>query len=305
MIKGNRIYAVFLLCLMFLSCYKGNDSSFEFNLNPEKQTILVINADDAGMHKDCDRAIFDLLDAGKIQTFSMMVPGPTYHQVLKEVQRRNIPVGIHLTLTNEWQEKCGWSPVLPKSIVPSLYNPRGFMWASVEELTKNATVSDIRKELTAQIEEVHKAGIPITHMDAHMLFWHKSKKIKKIYYDLAREYGLIIIPQEYFKSAIKQRKATNKLLKKGVKTPNVYEMYYEPDFEPTQRRAQYTQFLKSLKPGITHLAVHPVYETESNTFMHDVEMRADDFDFLHSSDFDNLVEKQKVVLKNYSWIGNE
>lgn len=299
---GNKIFTILFLCASLMACQNSGERS-EFRYNRDRETILIVNADDAGMQKDCDRAIFELLDTKKIQTLSVMVPGPTFQNVVEEIKKRNLSVGVHLTLTNEWQEECAWSPVLSKDLVPSLYNSKGHMWESVEELTKNATLKDIRSELIAQITTAQRMGLSITHIDAHMLFWHKSKKIRKLYYELAREYNLVVIPQEYFKSRRKQRKTTTKLLKKGVKTPNIFEMFYTPNDSQERRASQYVSFLKTLQPGVTHLAIHPAYSTEENHFMHDQEMRADDFIFWRNLNHQSYIDDKNIVLRDYTWMG--
>ena len=49
-------------------------------------------------------------------------------------QRPDLDLGVHLTLTSEWGERYGWSPVLPRGEVPSLYNPEGLMWPTEDAL---------------------------------------------------------------------------------------------------------------------------------------------------------------------------
>lgn len=296
--KGNRIFFGLIICISLWSC-RGNGQAPDYRYNREGKTILIVNADDAGMHKDCDRAIFELLDQKKIQTLSVMVPGPNFKDAVMQIKKRGIPTGVHLTLTNEWQEKHPWSPILPKESVPSLYNEKGLMWESVDQLTKNASLKDIRKELTQQIRAAKDTGLEITHIDAHMLFWHKSRKIKALYYELAREHNLVIIPQEYFQSRKKQITSTNKLLAAGVKTPNVYEMFYKPEDKTAVQAKRYDSFIRQLKPGITHLAIHPAYKTKENQFMADQQMRYNDFTYWSGTD----TFPEHVVRQNYLWMG--
>lgn len=93
-----------------------------------QDTVFVINADDIGMHPDMDKAVFEMYEQDIVQTFSLMVPTPNFNFSARYAISNKAPVGLHLTLTNEWQEANSWTPLLSQEEVPSLYNEKGFMW---------------------------------------------------------------------------------------------------------------------------------------------------------------------------------
>jgi chitin disaccharide deacetylase len=51
-------------------------------------------------------------------------------------------LGIHLTLTFEWKN-YKWSGVSSLNEIPGLINKDGYMYASVEDFSKNAKPEDV------------------------------------------------------------------------------------------------------------------------------------------------------------------
>ena len=104
--------------------------------------------------------------------------------------------GDTLTLTCEWGEKYPWAPVLPKTDVPSLYNPEGIMWPTIEALLLHAKRKDIERELEAQINKVLDTGLKPSHLDHHMNFHHHPDLLSTVI-ELSRKYKLPMrVPEE-------------------------------------------------------------------------------------------------------------
>ena len=81
-------------------------------------------------------------------------------------------VGIHLSLTNEYQERWPWAPVLPREQVPTLYNPDGLAWSSTPEVQDHVDPREAQLEFEAQIAKAIAAGIEPTHVDSHMATYY-------------------------------------------------------------------------------------------------------------------------------------
>ena len=124
-----------------------------------KDIIVIVNIDDVGLHKDETEASFDALNFGIVKSGSIMVPCPNFNNVIGLWKKNpDIDLGVHFTLTCEWGKKYPWSPVLSKADVPSLYNPEGIMWPSLNELFQHAKRKDIHRELDAQINKILDEG---------------------------------------------------------------------------------------------------------------------------------------------------
>ncbi|BCL75690.1 hypothetical protein JHS3_14260 [Jeongeupia sp. HS-3] len=251
--------------------------------------VLIVNADDIGMHPDLDKAAFALLDKQQIQDLSIMPPTPNFAAAAKMARDRKLAVGVHLTLTNEWQDKQPWGGVLPKSDVPSLYNPQGRLWATTQEVAQHAKPAEVKKELLAQIAKVRAAGLTITHLDAHMVFWAASPALLDIYAGLARETGIPIVMQGFFMPSAEQLKATREMQASGVVTPDAYFMHYNPDQRTAQRYAGYDGWIATLPAGINHLAIHPAEDSPSaRASIADLVLRLSDFEVWSGADIQRL-----------------
>lgn len=139
---------------------------------PKDARLLVINSDDTAGHPTFTAGIQQVMPAGIVLSTSVIVNDRNEAE-LREVAALSQAhpewsVGVHLTLTNEYQHRHPWAPVLPQDRVPSLYNGQGLAWASIEELQQHARPDEVEQELRAQIDKALAAGIDVTHLDSHM-----------------------------------------------------------------------------------------------------------------------------------------
>ncbi|WP_236822596.1 polysaccharide deacetylase family protein [Andreprevotia sp. IGB-42] len=264
--------------------------------------VLIVNADDLGMHPELDRAAFRLIDKKLIQDISVMPPTPGFAKVAEMAKARGMAVGVHLTLTNEWQEKQPWGAVLPKSEVPSLYNDQGNLWASVDELVKHAKPEEVKREILAQIAKVQAAGLTVTHLDGHMLFWRGSKAFIDIYAGLARETGIPTISQ-FAGMSFEQQLALNQGIQKdlGVVTPDTFTMLYNPALRRAGMRFPgYDNVLASLPAGVNHLIIHPAEDSPgAREAIADLQLRLSDFDVWNGPEVHKVIQQKKLKLTNY------
>ena len=74
---------------------------------------VAFRADDAGSCESANLAIAEAIDAGIVKNVSVMACGPALeHAVSLLKERRDIDIGLHVTLNAEWV-KAKWPPVLP------------------------------------------------------------------------------------------------------------------------------------------------------------------------------------------------
>ena len=151
---------------------------------------LVIHHDDLGGSHAANMAFVELSEAGVVTAGSVMVPCPWFPEVAAIARERpELSVGVHLTLTAEWQT-FRWRPLT--GVAPNgLTDQDGFFWRSVAE-ARAADAAAVEAELRAQILIALDAGIDVTHLDSHMgTVW--QPEFVDIYARLGEEFRLPIV----------------------------------------------------------------------------------------------------------------
>src|SRR5512132_1079929 len=135
---------------------------------PRDAKLLILHADDLGFAHSIDVASFDALDKGAISSASIMVPTPWITEVAAYAKAHpNADLGIHLTLTSEWQT-YRWGSVESKDKVPSLLDSTGTFPSEERLVAATAKPVEVEREIRAQINRALALGIRPTHLDSHM-----------------------------------------------------------------------------------------------------------------------------------------
>jgi predicted glycoside hydrolase/deacetylase ChbG (UPF0249 family) len=125
---------------------------------------LVVNSDDFGVCHAVNEGILRGFREGILTQASLMVPCPWADEAMAMAKQHGLPIGIHLTVTGEW-DNLRWRPV---THAPSLVCDDGTLPRSVEEVEKRADRAELEAEYVAQIELVRARGIEPCHVDMHM-----------------------------------------------------------------------------------------------------------------------------------------
>lgn len=154
---------------------------------------LIINADDFGMCRAGNLAVFDLLKSGGITSSTIMAPCGWAPEACKFAKENpQLAIGVHLTLTSEWSN-YRWAPV-SASNTESLRDEDGYMFKESDEVEKNVDIDEVEAEIRAQIERLKKLGLTPSHLDNHMgsLYGIETGRFEllNLVLDIAGEYGL-------------------------------------------------------------------------------------------------------------------
>ncbi len=197
MIKRYLLYAVFGFSgISFLSveaiCQQTYAEKLGFNKN---EKVLIIHVDDLGMSYSSNTGGLKAMTVGLANSGSMMMPcGWIPDLFQRAAQSEDLDLGLHLTLTSEW-DAYRWGPVIGTGGGPTLVDKEGKMYKTVEEVVANALLSEVEKELRAQIELSRTMGIAPTHLDSHMGTLFANHDYLALYVRLGIEYGIpVMVP---------------------------------------------------------------------------------------------------------------
>ncbi len=214
--------------------------------------LVIVHADDIGMHRDQTDGSLESLKYGLVRTGSIMVPCPDFDRVAAIwKQNPHLDLGIHLTLNSDWGEKYGWGGVLPQGEVPSLYNLRGRLWRNPNELMAHMDVAEALLEFEAQIVKALQAGLKPTHLDGHYGNYYRNAELADGVRKLSRKYNLPMKPHHAHRE---------KMRRQGYVFPDTLWMFlilYGEGRRPEIRKNVYDHWLRNLKPGVHELLIHP------------------------------------------------
>jgi len=270
---------------------------------PDDAKLAIVNADDVGMRPDLDRAAFRLLDEGKIQELSLMAPAPHFAEAAAAARQRHKAVGLHLTLTDEWQDDDSWGAVLPREQVPSLYNPEGRLWGSIEELAEHANIDEVRRELLAQIQKARDAGLTITHLDTHMVFWRIRNDFINLYLSLPKLTGIPVVLQLLWHPVAQQLPLSRSEQQRGNVVADSFIMQYNPESRPQNLEVRYDGYdfaVRNLPPGLHHFAVHPAEDRpDARQRIGDLGLRLSDFQVWEGPEIHRLMKDKGIETTDY------
>jgi predicted glycoside hydrolase/deacetylase ChbG (UPF0249 family) len=126
---------------------------------------LVVNADDLALTVGVNDGIFEAHDRGIVTSASMFANAPATADALARSRSRPLlGVGVHLTLVDG-------TPTLPPARVPTLVHGDRFLasWRPfiVACLQGRIALTEVERELAAQVDRIRSEGVPVTHLDAH------------------------------------------------------------------------------------------------------------------------------------------
>src|SRR3954470_8078985 len=164
----QTVYSVLAILLVASALPAQTRTIAERLGHPRDAKLLILHADDLGVAHSVDAASLDALDKGAISSASIMMPTPWVTEVAAYAKTHpDADLGLHLTLTSEWQT-YRWGSVESSDKVSSLLDADGTFPSDVAPVVARAKAQDIERELRAQVERALALGIHPTHLDSHM-----------------------------------------------------------------------------------------------------------------------------------------
>ena len=152
--------------------------------------LLIVHADDIGLAQSVNDATNKAFASGGITSGSIMVPCPWFIDFAEYYKSHpDLDVGIHITLTSEW-DHYKFGGILPSTEIASLLDENGYFYPTTQEVGLHADPVEAEKEIRAQIERAIAYGITPTHLDTHMGSVLAKPELVQIYMKLGKEYGI-------------------------------------------------------------------------------------------------------------------
>lgn len=276
---------------------------------PAGQKVIILHADDAGMCEEANIATKKQLKNKEIQSAAVMMPCPWAKDMVKwAIKNPKQDIGIHLTLTSEWNT-YRWGTVTDSKEVPGLLDPEGKMWRSVPEVVMNSNAVEVKKEIKAQIDKAIAMGHKPSHIDTHMgtLYGHPS--FVKAFFEVAVEYGIPANAIELSDpEVVKNFKAqgyplTDDVVKLAANypLPKVDNFTSAPKGKTYEEKVEnFKKLVKSLKPGITEIIFHPAVETENmKTITGSWQQRKWEASMFADKDLIKFFEDEGIIFTNW------
>ena len=226
--------------------------------------VVIFHVDDVGMSHESNVGAIKALEDGVVTSWSVMMPCGWVPEVKAYLQKRpGVDVGVHLTLTSEWNN-YRWFPVAGAKSVPGLVDGDGYMWDSVREVVASATADEVEMEIRAQVDKAVAMGITPTHIDSHMGTVLRPEYVEQ-YVKVGIEKN---IPVMMFGGHLQHvgyeakghedllRQLAEKLWQGGL--PVLDDLVTKPTTakDYAERKAQLKKLLKEMRPGVTQIIVH-------------------------------------------------
>src|SRR3984893_10619363 len=162
----HPLFRSFVLSLLVASALPSQTRTIAERLgHPADSKLLILHADDLGAAHSVDVASFDALDKGAVSSASIMVPTPWVAEVAAYARAHpNADLGLHLTLTSEW-ETYRWGSISPPDKIPSLLDSAGSFPNDSKVVAGRAKPLEVDRELPAQIDRAISLGLRPTSLD--------------------------------------------------------------------------------------------------------------------------------------------
>ncbi len=160
---------------------------------------LLVRVDDAGTSLASNEGCLTACVEGIARSVEVMMPGAWVHHAAERFGRHpDIDVGIHLTLTSEW-DAVKWRPLTGAA---SLVDAQGFFWPRLFAIGKGDAecvqnggwqLEDVAAEFEAQIALGLKLFSQASHISSHMVRHFKDfdPLLGVLISDLCTKFGLM------------------------------------------------------------------------------------------------------------------
>lgn len=276
---------------------------------PAGKKILILHADDIGMCPEANTAAEKMLTDGVIQSAAVMIPCPNAKEfVAWAVEHPTMDIGLHLTLTSEWQTHR-WGTVTPAVEVPGLLDEDNKMWHEVPQVVQHASAEEVEKEIRSQIEQSIAWGYRPDHIDTHMGTLYANPSYVKAFIKVAQEYGIPaniidISKPEVLAEFKRQGYPLDDSVVKMVDEYTLPKLDYfssAPKGNTYEEKiANFKALVTSMPPGLSEVIFHPSVLTENlKTITNSWQQRAWEAQMFSDPDLIQFFKDEGIIFTNW------
>lgn len=273
--------AIFVAILFSINCINAQT----------KPARLIVRGDDMGFTHAGNSGLIECYKNGIEKSIEVLVPSPWFPEAVKMLKNNpGVDVGIHLTVTSEW-DNIKWRPLTDcKSLTDSNGYFFPMIWANKNYPGQNLLAhqweaSEIEQEWRAQIELALKEIPRISHISSHMGCLDMDTTITALAKKLAKEYKIDIDPADY----------------------NVIDVgYYGSHVTSAEKIKSFIAMLDTLQPGKSYLFIdHPAINSPELQAVHHIgyenvaEDRQGVVDVLTSDEVKKVIQQKNIQLISY------
>src|SRR5947207_14670088 len=294
-----KLHVSLLATLLFVFPFAVSAQTLAERLGyPADAKLIIVHADDLGETHAVNAAAIKALEAGAINSASLMVACPWFPEVADYAKSHpDADFGLHLTLTSE-RVYYRWGPVAPADKVPSLVDENGYLYHDWEH-NEHVNAKEVEVELRAQIERALALGVRPTHLDSHQYRLIMSgKELFDVMLRVAHEYKLpVFVTRDWF--------ADYPYLQQSLGPDDIildHTVTIGPEVPAEKWADFYVSALKNLKPGVTEFVIHPGFDDEElraatrERSTWGSAWRQRDFDFFTSHQFREILVQENIKL---------
>lgn len=161
----RQISILAFIPLILISARMANATTTAEKLGyPPGTKLLILHATGAGICWESNQAIKGLIDAGLVQTASVVSTGPWSDEFIEWARNRpRIDVGVCLALHNPYPN-VRWRFAAPPETIRTLVDIRGFPCTSAMQMAMNASPADVEREFIEQLHVAREAGLKVSHL---------------------------------------------------------------------------------------------------------------------------------------------
>lgn len=239
---------------------------------------IILNVDDFGLTAGVNQAVFDLNDAGVLNSTTALVNSPYFQAGIKEaISRETLGVGIHLTID------------LFKAEIyqPSLCDENlNFHTGKTDDITRGLDTDLIYNEWKAQIEKFKKyAGQLPTHIDSHHHAHLINRDATIAVQKLAAEYNL---PVRNMETDQYQAKCNEDFYGDGVSLENLCSIIND---------------LLATDANYLDVMMHPaIVDDELMATTSYNQTRGEEYNIVLSPEFKQFIAENNINITNYTEI---
>jgi len=182
----KNIYHTFLFCLVVITVQAQQKTT----------PMLIVRGDDMGSTHASNIACIESYKNGIEKSIEVMDVTPWFPEAVRMLRENpGVDVGLHLTITSEW-DNIKWRPL---TNCPSLTDSNGYFFPMIKPnpnypglaITENKwELNEIQKEFRAQIEMALRNIPRLSHLSGHMGSTSFDKKVAEMTRKLAVEFNL-------------------------------------------------------------------------------------------------------------------